>query len=149
MGCCAAALACACSSIAGRRALSGGAAALACACSIAVGASGGLRCCLACTCGVAGWRCRHCLRMSILARNGMGKMSIMLRLVVVLMTSCVGKGIRENPYPATLRSATCVGKGGSATSQRIPTPRNATYTGKGGSANTPLATFGASKRQRL
>ena len=56
------------------------------------------------------------LHMRILARNGMGKMLIMLQ-GVLFMTSCVGKGVRENPPPATTRNATCTGKGGSESSR--------------------------------
>ena len=73
------------------------------------------------------------LHMRILARNGMEKMSIMLQLVVVLMTSCVGKDVLKNPCLTTLRSATCVDKSGNAIPQRTP-PRNATCTSKSGSA---------------
>ena len=46
--------------------------------------------------------------LSILAHNDMGKMSIMLRLAVVLMTSCVGKDVRENPCTTTLQNAAYV-----------------------------------------
>ena len=34
------------------------------------------------------------------------------------MISSVGKDVRENPYSATLRNATCAGKGGSENSRR-------------------------------
>ena len=87
-----------------------------------------MRCCFACTCGIAIGRWIEIyelhlaaretlrgivsLRMPKLARNCMGKISIMLQLVVVLMTSCVGRGVRENPYPSTTRNATYVDKDG-------------------------------------
>ena len=56
--------------------------------------------------------------LSILARNGMGKMSIMLHGVVNIMILCIRQGSNENPPLATPCNATCAGKGGSESPRR-------------------------------
>ena len=102
----------------------------------------------------------------ILARNGTGKMSIMLHGVDIIMILCIGKEVIKilrlqyyvmlhalaraaAQYPACApRNVTCTAKGGSENPPPA-TPRSATCTSKSGSANICPATHGAGKMQPL